>query len=278
MPEPVVDVAKEINDVLKETPAEPVEEEKPVVEEKPEEKAKPVEEKPVEEKGEEKKPVEEKPVEKPVETPVVEDELTLVRKRNEALLKRLDEIEGRVPAKPIVEEKPVEGEKPKEPEAIKFLADDVDLDELLDSKEKLNALLNVVYKKAQEDAVKMAQEGTLTSIPRVVLAQVQQQLTIRKTIDGFFEENNDLLAVRKTVGAIANEVAAEHPDWTMPAVLTEAGKKTREVLGLKQVANNVQKGGDSGDLDNASFVKTGGGRKKITDGRNAVQKEIDDLI
>lgn len=288
---PKTDFEKEINEVLDivEKPA-PAAEEKPV--EKPvEEPVVPKEEKPVEEKPVEEKPVEEKPVveekpkeELPKEEPlkegksvVEEDEVTTLRNANKSLMERLEAVEAARLAGP----KPVEAAKPvevKPVEAIKFIADDADIDEILDSREKLNELLNVVYNKAKEDSAVGSREGILTSIPSVIMSQVRQQLYIHKNIEGFFNEHKQLVPVKKTVGAIANEVAAEHADWSMPDVLKETANRAYKVLGLKQQVEEGKKGGDNNDLENASFVDAKGGRKKIADVRSGVQKEIDDLL
>jgi len=225
------------------------------------------------------------PVEKPEEPPVEgkedepeEDELTTLRKQNEALLKRLEDVEARSKVvEPPVEEKPVE-EPPAKPD-LKFVDDDVDLDDLLESREKLNELLLKVH----NAATLAAEEKTMRSLPQVVLAQVNQQLYLRKNIEKFLEDNEPLRAVRRSVGAIATEVASEHADWPLDKVLDETAERAYKVLGLKRVAKKEvpppegDKGGDA--KDSPAFVEGTGGKKlKQSDGRTALQKDIDNTL
>ena len=229
-----------------------------------EEKAEVIEgkEEPEREEGEPAEPVE------PVEGED-EDELTSLKKQNELLLQRLEEMSGgnyAPVAPPKVEEPRAEDTKSK---ALSFLKDDEDLDEVLDDKQKLNSLLVRVYEQAMVDA----RESVLTQIPRTVLAQVQQQIHLRTTVDSFLSEHENLKPVRKTVGVIANQVAAEHPDWDLVKVLGETAERSYKTLGIKRKALEKPKGGGS-----PAFASGGGSRKVVKDVRTSVQKEIDDLI
>ena len=209
------------------------------------------------------------PVSEP--TPEPEDELTLLRNQNAALLARIDEVEGRklvVPAEPEPTPEPVK--------EISFLGEDVDVDELIGDRAKLNALLVGVYKKALEDSQVGARESTLRAIPQMIVNQVQKQMVLREGITEFFKENKDLTVARRTMGALMNEVVGEHPEWGLKEVMEEAGTRTRKVLGLKRQVTVVDKKG--GDRNPAFVDKGNSGRVKTSDQRSGIQKEIDDLI
>jgi hypothetical protein len=188
--------------------------------------------------------------------------------QNEALLKRLEEVESRL-AKPVEVVKVVE--KPKD--EISFLNDDDDIDSILNNKEKLNELAVRIYRKAIEDSGKYTSENMQNFVPQAVVEHVQKHLILKEGIDSFFKENSDLLAVRKTVGAITNDVVAEHGDWTLSQILDEAGKRSREVTGIKK-----RNDANINDNRNPAFAGGNGGRKLVNENVSAVEKQISDLI
>ena len=202
-------------------------------------------------------------VEETVEKETEEIEETpeeVLKKQNEALLKRLDEIEGK--------QKPAKVAEKEEPAAeVSFLGEEDDIDSYLNDKTKLNGLLVKVYNKALADA------GTQFNgnVPSVVVEQIQKHMILKEGIDEFFSANKDLVPVRKTVGAITNEIVAEHDDWTLKEVLVETEKRSRETLGIKKKVETTRK-------RNPALVDKGSSRKKVTDQRSPVQKEVDDLI
>jgi len=201
------------------------------------------------------------PIVKPVAElePEPEDELTLSKKQNEALLARINALEGK-PA----EVKPVELQA--QPE-VSFLGDDDDIDSFLNDKAKLNGLLLKVYNRALTDAGAQFNGN----VPSVVVDQIQRHMVLKEGIDEFFGANKDLLPVRKTVGAITNEIVSEHGEWTLKQVLVEAEKRTRETLGIKKPVGVKRE-------RNPALVDKGSSRQKVKDLRNDVQKDIDDLI
>lgn len=199
--------------------------------------------------------------------PDEDDDLTILRNQNAALLARLNALESvATPAKPAgatEETKPPVAESGKP----KFLTDEDDIDDILSEREKLEGLLQRVYERAREDA--LPQE--YRNLPSFLGEQVQRQMVLREGIREFFNANSDLLAVRKTVGAVTNEVVAEHPDWNLAQVLTEAETRTRTLLGIKKPKVKT-------DERNPALGGKGSSRKKTGDNRTAMQKEIDDLI
>ena len=296
----MADEKKEVDELLDEFfPAEeeppegdapPEGEEKPTEEEeKPsEEEEKPAEEeeKPLE--GDEKPAEGEKPPEGEEKPPEGDEELipeeenieekaARLEAQNALLLERLEAGYKPPPAK----EEPPEGKKPpgdkpeaKPSEPIDFVGDR-SLEDVLDTKEGLNKFLNEVVKKVVPQGgveVEPVVERILTALPKIVQAQVTQQTAINALVKDFYDNNEDLLVARRTVGVFTNEVAAEHPDWETKAVFEEAGNRTRKALGLRKKAV-----GDS--RRKPAFVKQKGSRKGgEIDKRTDTAKEIDELI
>ena len=263
---PESDFAKELEDILGK--GEPVAD---VTDPAPEPEPEPAPEVKIEPEPSPEPEPEPEPAPEPEPEPEPEDELTLLKSQNAALLARIDEVEGRKVVAPRELEPATAPVKD-----VSFLGEDVDIDELVGDREKLNALLVGVYKKALEDSQVGARESTLRAIPQMIVDQVQRQMVLREGITEFFKANEDLGVARRTMGALMNEVVGEHPEWNLKQVLDEAGTRTRKVLGLKkQTAVVGKKGGDR----NPALVDGGSsGRKKTSDQRSGLQKEIDDII
>jgi len=205
-----------------------------------------------------------------------EDELTQLRNQNKLLLERLEAM----PMAPVADyAKPAEPTVTVEPEKavienIRFIEEGADVDELLGSAEKLNTLLNRVYSMGVEKAVTSGREATIRSIPQIVMSSVQNQLFFREGIKDFFDANPNLKVARRTVGAVMNEVAAEHPDWKFGEVLNEAGNRTYKALGLKKETTLKEV-----KLRNPALPDgTSSGRKKEKDSATGLQKEINEII
>ncbi len=113
-----------------------------------------------------------------------------------------------------------------------FLAG-VDIDEVLSSADGLNKLLQNVYNKSLEDARKLAAEQILRNLPEVVTGYVNQHIQLTETVNDFYRQNPDLAQVKRTVAAVANEVAAGNPGFKLDEVFAEAAKRTRQMLGLR---------------------------------------------
>jgi len=291
----VYDLSKEIDEMIGvavETPVEtpPVEEppvgtqtelplEEPPVEEPPEV---PPEEPPVGES-----PVEEPPIVVPEEPPAVEEPSEETR---EELLDRVKKLTERVEELTILEPvsvAPVE-EPPEKPVAVAPVETPVKpveevgnidflggatIDDVLDNKEALNKLLNSVVVQASGTAQRKAYEKVLLSIPDLVLGHINRQSVITKMVSDFYEANDDLIPVKKTVGAVANTVHAEHPDWQLEEVFKESAVRTRAVLGLRKKVEKKE----IPAIGDPAFVKTGGGKtvKKVG---TALQDEINELL
>ena len=180
------------------------------------------------------------------------DEMAQLREQNQKLLERLQSLEGRAPEKIDNGTSPTPttsapASTPDEPSAASptqvptldfsktfeydFIGDE-DIDDIVSDKGRLNAML---ARSAQMGAM-MAVQAQQQSLPLTVRQQIQAQSTIDEIVKEFYTANSDLNPVKRTVGAVTQEIAVEHGDWTLPQILEEAAKKTRELLGLPAVA------------------------------------------
>ncbi len=117
----------------------------------------------------------------------------------------------------------------------------------------------------------VVQETTRT-LPNVVSSQVKQVAALTKAVDEFYTENPDLKQVRKTVGAVADQIVAGNPNLKMEEVMVQAADKTRELLKMpKPKKDKVVK---------PSFAKPKGGgpKRKPVVKKSKLQSEIDDIL
>ena len=247
---------------------------------------------PPEEPPAETPPGEEPPVTPPAEEPSVEGRTReqILEEQNKLLLQRIEDLTVPQPAQPVApkpEEKPPETppetppvETPPAPPAALEPADflgELSIDDVIDSKEKFNDLLNMVRRGAIETAEKRVYEKVLTSIPELIMGYVNRKATVDSLVGEFFKANEDLKSVRKTVAAISNDVHAEHPDWTIQDVFKEAGVRTRKVLGMPAPKPKVVKS-EGNRFDDPAFAGGSGGRPTPRVDSGSLQEEIDDLL
>lgn len=204
----------------------------------------------------------------PQSSPAAESEEYTPRER--ALLDRIEKLTGQSYEGQRSESANIE---PFAAQEYNFL-DGLDIDEVLSSGENLNKLLLAVYNRGLQESIRMSQESWQTAAPNVVKEHITQHMTMRELVDNFYADNSDLVNVRKTVGAIANEISQENPNLTLDEVFAEAAKRTRETLGLPALEQrqtqpnkpNLPQRRQPGNRRNGSVTLTG------------VAKEIDDLL
>ena len=215
------------------------------------------------------------------------DQLT---EREKKLLARIEELTGKhlsvdeavAVAQAEVKKEPLKEEGKeiiKEPptDEVDFLAGQ-SLDDILDDPKKFNALLMKVYKLGQEGAITKSTERVLTSIPKLVTQYVGKQATMTNLVNDFYKKNPDLAAVKKTVAAVANDVAAENPGFTVEQVFESVAKKTREVLGMKERVTPQRKDAKKPDLKKPAFADQKGRKVAPNSGLKGLEKEINDLL
>ena len=165
------------------------------------------------------------------------------------------------------------------PQVPNFL-EGTDLDEAFGSVEGFNKILANVYQRAVEDTRKALLPDIDRRLSSQVVEQVQQQATLREQVDGFFTENPDLAVMRRTVAAVATEVAKEKPDLTLPEVFAESATRTRQMLHLPSPASIATKSADSTrtPAPKPAFVAQRGSSTVRASSREATVKTITDEI
>lgn len=262
--------------IQEDLPAEPAVETPEVVEE-------PVEEAPVENDPEE-TPAPAEPTDTPAEpvvapveapadpTPAPEDPQAeiarlraLLEESNSKLLNKTS-----APAAPAQQQAPAAA-----PQMLAFLPDGVDLEDIITDKNSLNQVMNAVYQKAVADGA----QQVLLSLPQIVSAQVQQQAALKSSVDTFYTKYPHLAEFKRTVAAVATEIASEHPEWAVEQVFDAAAVKASEVIGLnKQIAGSSPSASGK-PLKAPALVKPKGGRANNSSGNvNKLQKDIEELL
>ena len=189
--------------------------------------------------------------------------------REIALLERLERLTGEklesINPPPQLEMKEV----PKD--EFDFIGDG-DIDEVLSSKENLNKLLQGVYQRGLSEASKLSAESIMQSLPRIVTQYISQHIEMRDIVGKFYEENSDLIPVKRTVAAVANEIAAANPDLSTEEVFKRTAQQTRVLLRLRDPSSNIPK-----PKSNPALVGQKKGRNNIP-ALDGLAKEISELI
>lgn len=202
-------------------------------------------------------------------------ELDALRQQNEKLLEMIEKLSGSKVTETL--EHSGEGSEGSEgsessgsKETIPIELGDFDFDEIMESKDSFVKFISNVMSVAKEQA----KQEMLTSIPNVVGSFVQRQASMRDVATAFYEKYPELKKVKRYVSTVANEVSAEHPDWTIVQVLDEAAGRAKEVLQLQGVAQSAEKKAA------AKPTLPGGskGSRSTLAPSTGLQKEIDDLI
>lgn len=154
---------------------------------------------------------------------------------------------------------------PPSPVVTDFVADQAEMDKVLDNPKELNALLAKVHNKAIE--------GMLKVMPNVIDTVVKTQMELRGSVADFYNTNKDLIPHKQFVGYTVNDLMGKNPDWPMTKVFSELGKEVRSRIGLKQQAAAGKK---------LPFPGKGGGSrqpvKHPAQGDTPLVEEIADLV
>lgn len=113
--------------------------------------------------------------------------------------------------------------------------------------------------------------------PQLVSRQVQYFMNLNEAVRTFYDANKDLANVKPLVGAFTNKIVAEHPDWSLPQVMEEAAKSTRQAIGLGVSQAKAQGQAKPSQPVKPSFVAPSTTRK-VQPKSTELQKQIDDLI
>jgi len=113
----------------------------------------------------------------------------------------------------------------------------IDYDKTMETKESF-----IDFMKQFAGAIRNStSEHVLTAVPNVVGSYVNRQSAMRDIAKQFYGEHPNLKPVKVFVGNVANEVAAEHPEWNVVQVLSEAATRAYTTLGIaKEVKKQEQ--------------------------------------
>jgi len=226
-------------------------------------------------------PVDEQPV---VAEPAVEvesDDLALLREQNEMLVRRVEELSAKVVSSsmipPQMGAQAVEQAAAVQPKQVQTAArnflGDLTIDDLLESPESFNNLLNQVAMAAREQAVAEASERVMRAVPELVVGYTTRHTAMNKMVDEFYQENPDLSGVKQTVAAVANDLHSKHPDKGVDEIFKMTAEETRKFLGLKKAAMTPKPVA----AKRPAFAKQKTARREEPQ-VNGLQKEINDLL
>jgi hypothetical protein len=168
--------------------------------------------------------------------PVSVDEVTALKTQVATLTELVDKLSGpkeNIPTTPTAETPPV----PTKVVGLEDIFKDLDFDAVMESKENFMKFMIDTMTVVKEQT----KQETLTAIPNVVGSFIQRQVGVREVAAEFYSKYPELKRVKQYVGHVANEVHAEHPDWTINQVVEEAAKRTKETLNIQVVVEEGEK-------------------------------------
>jgi uncharacterized phage infection (PIP) family protein YhgE len=192
--------------------------------------------------------------------------------REKFLLERLEKVTGEnLSNKPLQQTTQQTEQQQPEIQEHSYLSDTDDVDEVLSTRDGLNKLLNQVHQRAMQQASHVAAERILRSLPETVSQYVTQHMRMAEAVKTFYDTNPDLTQVKRTVAQVANEVAAEKPEFTHEQVFAETATRVRRMLQITDKTQSRQKPAFAGQR----------GRTRANEGGNelsSIAKEIQELI
>lgn len=163
-------------------------------------------------------------------------------------------------------------ETAKEPDlGIDEILNNVDFDEVMESKEKFVGFLGTL--------LKAVHTGTLSAVQGVIPGAVDAQVGMAEVRKNFYAANPQLAPVKPYVATVANEVAKANPEWTMQQVLTETAKIAKAALKIPDVAITTEPS-TSTPAPKGGPVLPGGtkGSRTPAPAKSALQKQIDEML
>ena len=188
-----------------------------------------------------------------------------------ALLARLEEETGR--RLQLEREVPADDTPTTEPVADPDFLEGMDLDEVLSSSENLNRLLLAVYNRGVSESMRRASDNVLGSINELVSRYVREQLSMSEMVKEFYEQNEDLRPLRRTVAAYAKEISRDNPDLKPHEVFAQTATKVRTALKLKQVTTPT-----AARAAAKSFAPQRGRKANLEPELTGIEKEIMELV
>jgi hypothetical protein len=106
---------------------------------------------------------------------------------------------------------------------IKFVESEEGLDEVLKNVDNFNAFMDKVVTNVREETLR----HVAAAIPKV---DVSAEVNSRMAVNEFFAANKDLEGMRSYVGYMAQQIASQHPDWSLADIM--AGRADANYGGL----------------------------------------------
>jgi hypothetical protein len=206
------------------------------------------------------------PVE-PIEFESSQEEPESTDSHESALLARLEEETGR--RLQLEREIPVE-ESTRETQSDPDFLEGLDLDEVLSSSENLNRLLLAVYNRGVSESMRRASDNVLGSVSELVSRYVREQLSMSEMVKEFYEQNEDLRPLRRTVAAYAKEISRENPELKPYEVFSQTATKVRTALKLKKISPPA--------TPSKSFAPQRGRKVSLEPELTGIEKEIMELV
>ena len=203
----------------------------------------------------------------------MEDEGERLRKENESLRDRLNELtklkEQPKTSAPVTD-LPIE--------TVEFLKD-LDMDELTRSPEELNKLLNVVYSKGLGASEKVVVEKVLRSLPDIVKTSLTTISSLKQARDKFYEDNKDLLPFEGDVAAAFEEVASENPGKGFDELSKDVAERAKEKVKKKVELYGKATGKEGGKDRHPTLPHRKGQQRQTTQKPNLtpIEDEIDKM-
>ena len=182
-------------------------------------------------------PKTQEPVAQPAQTPEVQPTLVVPEtSRVEELVKQVETLSQQIlqmkAQAPVTTPPSKESAPQAQPtEAFDYL-DGLDLDDVTTDPKLFNNVLSKIESRIRGAIAEETTRSTLMAIPDVVQYQIKQQAALDELVREFYDGNQDLKPVKHTVAMVAQNIASEHPDWTVKQVFEESAVKTREILKL----------------------------------------------
>ena len=164
-------------------------------------------------------------------------ELDLLKQQNENLLKLIGELSNKPKDEVVSTSITPSGE----PKSLETLLEEMDFDEVMESKTKFVSLIKEVATSVREATIKELSG----QIPQVIVPHVNQQLSLQELHRQFYTDNPELSGLKGYVSQIAKEYAEANPEKTVVEVLGEVAKiaKTNLGLPLEPISQSTSRGG-----------------------------------
>ena len=201
------------------------------------------------------------------ETSEEEDELTTLRKQNQALLEQIGKAYAQ-PA-PVVAETPTAEPQGETDDPFGGLT----FDQIIENEDSFKKFLTTFASKITE----RTEERLLKKLPTTVSKLTTEQIETRQTVNDFYATHKQLATVKPFVAQVVSTVASENAAWTLEQVLEESAKRAYKALGLKQQAVATEQ--NSSNKKPAFAGPAKGNRGEVnTAQKSKLERELEELM